>query len=315
LKIATMQRLPGLPAFRVFEAAARNLSFSRAAATLGVTPAAVSSQIRALEDQLGVVLFTRTSRQMQLTDAGKLLFAGVSEAFATLTRTIAQLSAADGTTLRVACSASIAAKWLLPRLGRFRAAHPGVDVVIDANDALIDLNAVGAAVAIRFGHGHYPGMRTERLFEEYVFPVCSPALLAGPHPLRTPSDLRFHQLIHLEWQASDATWPDWRSWLLAAGVADVVDSSRGLRLTTFALASQEAIVGHGVALGNTSLVGDDLASGRLVRPFELSLKVAPDYAYYIVTPLALAERPLVAAFRTWALAEARGEEGAPAQPS
>ena len=307
--MATMQRLPGLPAFRTFEAAAKNLSFSRAATTLGVTPAAVSSQIRSLEDQLGVQLFTRTSRQMQLTGAGKLLLVGVSEAFATLTRTVAQLSAADTTTLRVTCSASFAAKWLLPRLERFRAVHPGVDVVIDASDGIVDLNAGGPAVAIRFGHGNYPGMHADRMFEEFVFPVCSPALLTGPHPLRTPSDLRFHRLIHLEWLASDDTWPDWRSWLLAAGATDV-DSTHGVRISTFALASQEAIAGRGVALGNTSLVGDDLASGRLVRPFALSLRVAPTYAYYVVTPATSVDRPLVVAFRNWALAEARGDTSA-----
>jgi LysR family transcriptional regulator, glycine cleavage system transcriptional activator len=301
-----MQRLPGLPAFRTFEAAAKSLSFSRAATTLGVTPAAVSSQIRALEDQLGTKLFERTSRQVRLTAAGQILLTGVAEAFATLTRTVAQLAAADSRTLRVTCSGSFAAKWLLPRLERFRTAHPGVDVVIDASDTIVDLNAGGAAVAIRFGHGNYPGTYTERMFEEYVFPVCSPALLTGPHPLRTPGDLRYHPLIHLEWQASGDTWPDWRTWLLAAGVTDI-DSSHGVRISTFALASQEAIEGRGVALGNTSLVGDDLASGRLVRPFELSLKVAPNFAYYLVTPIAFADRPLVAAFRAWALAEARGE--------
>lgn len=304
-----MQRLPGLPAFRTFEAAARNLSFSRAAETLGVTPAAVSSQIRALEDQLGVKLFTRTSRQVALTAAGQLLLAGVAEAFAILTRTVRQLSTVESHTLRVSCSASFAAKWLLPRLERFRAAHPGVDVVIDASDGYVDLDAGPAAIAIRFGHGNWPGTHADRLFEEYVFPVCSPALLAGAHPLRTPSDLRFHPLIHLEWQASDDTWPDWRAWLQAAGVGHI-DASHGVRVTTFALASLEAIAGRGVALGNTSLVGDDLATGRLVRPFELSLKVAPDYAYYVVTPLTLADRPLVAAFRAWALAEARHETAA-----
>ncbi len=301
-----MQRLPGLPAFRTFEAAARNLSFSRAAETLGVTPAAVSSQIRSLEAQLGVKLFLRTSRQMALTNAGQILLTGVSDAFATLTRTVAQLSTADSHTLRVTCSASFAAKWLLPRLERFRAAHPGVDVVIDASDAIADLTSGGGSIAIRFGHGAWPGTHAERLTEEQVFPVCSPALLTGPHPLREPRDLRHHSLIHLEWQASGDDWPDWRGWLLAAGVTDI-DASHGVRMTSYALASQEAIAGRGVALGNTSLVGDDLASGRLVRPFAVSVKVAADFAYYLVTPTGLTDRPLVAAFCDWALAEARGE--------
>jgi LysR family glycine cleavage system transcriptional activator len=301
-----MRRLPGLPAFRTFEAAARHLSFSRAAEDLGVTPAAVSSQIRSLEDQLGVRLFVRSSRRVELSHAGRVLLAGVTDAFATLTRAVAQLAGADGRTLRVTTSASFAAKWLLPRLERFRALHPGVDVVIDASEGPVDTTGGDAAVAIRFGHGAWPGARADRLIEERVFPVCAPALLDGPHPLRTPGDLRHHALIHLEWRASGDTWPDWRTWLLAAGVTDI-DASHGLRMTTYALASQEAIAGRGVALGNTSLVGDDLASGRLVRPFALSLKVAADFAYYLVTPAAVADRPLVAAFRAWALAEARGE--------
>jgi LysR family glycine cleavage system transcriptional activator len=303
-----MQRLPGLAAFRTFEAAAKSLSFSRAAATLGVTPAAVSSQIRSLEDQLGVQLFARTSRQVRLTAAGEILLTGVSEAFATLTRSVAQLSTAGAHTLRVTCSASVAAKWLLPRLERFRQEQPGVDVMIDASDAIVDLDAGGPALAIRFGRGVWPGTRADRLFEEFVFPVCSPALLQGPHPLLTPGDLRFHRLIHLEWRASGDNWPDWRTWLLAAGVTDV-DASHGLSMTSYALASQAAIAGQGVALGNTSLVGDDLASGRLVRPFALSVKVAPDFAYYVVTPVGGAAQPLVAAFRAWALAEARREAG------
>jgi LysR family glycine cleavage system transcriptional activator len=303
-----MRHLPGLPAFRVFEAAARHLSFTRAAEALNVTPAAVSSQIRSLEDQLGVPLFRRSSRRVALTNAGQILFAAVTEAFATLTRAVEQLAGADGRTLRVTTSASFAAKWLLPRLERFRAAHPDADLVIDASEGPVDPAGGDAAVAIRFGHGSWPGARADRLIEERVFPVCSPALLEGAHPLRAPGDLRHHKLIHLEWQASGEAWPDWRTWLHAAGVSDI-DASHGVRMTSYALASQEAIAGRGVALGNTSLVGDDLASGRLVRPFELSLKVAADFAYYLVTPAAVADRPLVAAFRAWALAEANREAG------
>jgi LysR family glycine cleavage system transcriptional activator len=298
-----MQRMPGLPHLRVFEAAARQLSFSRAADELGVTPAAVSSQIRTLEDQMGVSLFHRTSRAVRLTGAGQILFSGVAEAFATLARTFERLGGAGATTLGVTMSASFAAKWLVPRLDQFRALHPGIDLRIEVSDDVVDFAASDVQVAVRFGDGHYPGLRSDRLFEEFVFPVCSPALLAGPRPLRVPNDLRHHTLIHLDWHSRGDTWPDWRMWLLAAGAKDV-DANHGLHLSLFSLVSQAAIAGQGVALGNTSLVGDDLAAGRLVRPFDLSLK-APTFAYYVVSPLAVAERPLVTAFRDWVLRESR----------
>jgi LysR family transcriptional regulator, glycine cleavage system transcriptional activator len=297
-----IQRIPGLSALRVFEAAARHLSFTRAADELAVTPAAVSNQIRALEEQMGVQLFHRTSRTVRLTGPGQILQTGVTEAFAILGRTIEHIGSIGATTLGVSMSASFAAKWLVPRLDAFRQLHPGIDLRIEASDEFIDFATSGTQVAVRFGDGHYPGMRSDRLFEEFVFPVCSPRLLEGPHPLRTPNDLRHHTLIHLEWQARGETWPDWRMWLLAAGAKEV-DPTHGIRLSLFSLISQAAIDGQGVALGNTSLVGDDLAAGRLVKPFDLSLKAPADFAYYVVSPLAVAERPLVTAFRTWVLRE------------
>jgi LysR family glycine cleavage system transcriptional activator len=304
-----MHRLPGLAALRVFEAAARHLSFSRAADELGVTPAAVSNQIRTLEDQMGVQLFIRTSRAVRLTGTGQILLSGVAEAFATLGRTFERIGGEASNTLSVSTSPSFAAKWLVPRLDGFRRAHPGIDVRIDVSDNIVDLTTGEAQVGIRFGNGVYPNLRADRLFEEFVFPVCSPSLLRGPHPLRTPDDLRHHTLIHLEWQARGATWPDWRMWLLAAGARDV-DASHGIHLSQYDLISQAAIAGQGVALGNTSLVGDDLAAGRLVKPFDLSLKAPAVFAYYLVAPLAIADRPLVAAFRAWVLDESRGEREA-----
>jgi LysR family transcriptional regulator, glycine cleavage system transcriptional activator len=306
LEDLAMQRLPGLSALRVFEAAARHLSFSRAAEELGVTPAAVSNQIRTLEDQMGVQLFWRTSRTVRLTAQGLTLLTGVTEAFATLSRTFERIGGSLATTLGVSMSASFAAKWLVPRLDGFRQLHPGIDLRIEVSDNIIDFVTSDIQVAVRFGNGIYPNLRSDRLFEEFVFPVCSPSLLDGPSPLRTPSDLRHRTLIHLDWQARGETWPDWRMWLLAAGAKDV-DPSHGIRLSLFSLVSQAAIAGQGVALGNTSLVGDDLEAGRLVKPFDLSLRAPAEFAYHVVSPLVIADRPLVVAFRDWVLSESRGE--------
>ncbi len=297
-----MQRLPGLGSLRVFEAAARHLSFSRAANELGVTPAAVSNQIRTLEEQLKIRLFMRTSRSIRLTTPGQILFTGAGEAFALLHRTMERIVSEEGRTLAVTTSPSFAAKWLVPRLDAFRRVHPEIDVSIDVSDRVVDLGDADARIGIRFGSGSYPGLHADRLFEEFLFPVCSPRLLQGPHPLRHPGDLRHHTLIHLEWRARGDTWPDWRTWLLAAGVADL-DATRGLHFSQTDLAIQAAIGGQGVALGNTSLVGDDLTSGRLVRPFDLSLKASSLFAYHLVIPQAIIERPLIAAFRNWILAE------------
>ena len=294
---------------RVFEVAAKQLGFSRAAQDLGVTPAAVSSQIRGLEDQLGVRLFTRTSRTIRLTRAGEMLLTGVTEAFEVLGRTIERVTnIADQRSLSVSTSASFAAKWLVPRLNRFRLLQPGIDVRIDASDRIVDLIGGEAQVAIRFGRGDYPGLVANRLFEEFIFPVCSPRLLGGNRKLHQPDDLRHYTLIHLDWQAQGEAWPDWRMWLLAAG-ARGVDGTHGIYFSQTDLIIQAALAGQGVALGNTSLVGDDLATGRLMRPFDLSLKAQREFAYYLLVPTRIVDRPMVAAFRDWILAEIADETG------
>lgn len=308
-----IRRLPPLGALRTFEAAARHVGFTRAADELGVTPAAVSAQIRGLEEQLGVRLFWRTSREMQLTAAGETLHAAVAEALDTVARAVERIgSTGGGHKLKISVGFSFAAKWLVPRLNRFRDLHPEADVQVDISEGLADFRRDEVDVAIRFGTGSYPGLRADRLFDEEVFPICSPRLLDGAWPLRTPDDLRHHTLIHQGWQAADESWPDWRMWLKAAGV-EGVDVGRGIRFDTFAFIIQATLEGQGVALGNTSLVGDDLAAGRLVRPFALSLRV-PHFAYYLVCPRSAAEPPLVGAFRAWMLAQvepaATDEKGA-----
>jgi LysR family transcriptional regulator, glycine cleavage system transcriptional activator len=296
--------LPALGALKTFEAAARHLGFTKAASELGVTPAAVSHQMRELEDQLGVKLFWRSSRVVRLTPAGEILRTAVAGALEGIERAVTRLRTVDGRPrLMVTVSPSFAAKWLVPRLDRFLQLCPGADVRIDVSQRLIDFAREDVDVGIRFGKGDYPGLRADRLFEETVLPVCSPKLLKGVHPLRHPRDLRHHTLIHIEWDAQWQTWPNWKMWLLAAGV-DNVDAERGLHFSQTALALQAAVDGQGVALGDASLVSDDLAARRLVRPFELTLKGPSDFAYHVIAPEAAAERLLVKAFREWILAEA-----------
>jgi LysR family transcriptional regulator, glycine cleavage system transcriptional activator len=304
------RRLPSLPALRAFEAAARHLSFTKAAGELSVTPAAVSHQVRTLEEELGVRLFWRTSRAVRLTRAGESLRTGVGEGLGVIADAVDQIRGDDGRrTLTVTSSPSFAAKWLVPRLERYRQLCPDVDVRIDVSERLVDFAREDADIGIRFGSGSYPGLRADRLSDEAVFPVCSPKLLQGEHPLRHPRDLEHHTLIHDEWRAQDGTWPDWRTWLVAAGV-EGIDLTRGLRISLYSLGVQAAVEGQGVVLGNTSLVADDLRSGRLVRPFELAIKVP--FAYHVVSPRSTAELPLVRTFREWLLAEARQSIADPA---
>jgi LysR family transcriptional regulator, glycine cleavage system transcriptional activator len=304
------KRLPGLASLRTFEAAARHLSFTKAADELHVTPAAVSAQVRGLEEQLGVRLFWRTSRAVRLTGAGETLLQATGEALAVIARAVERIAGANrGRRLVVSTGLTFAAKWLVPRLGRFRRLQPEVDVRLSVTDQLADFARDEADVAIRFGTGVYPGLRADRLLEEELFPVCSPRLLEGARPLREPKDLRHHTLIHLDWQAQGETWPDWRMWLLAAGV-EGVDPTQGIHFRETTLVIQAAIDGQGVALGD-SLAADDLAAGRLVRPFDLALKGPPQFAYHLVSPRATADRPLVKAFREWVLSEVAGTGGEP----
>ncbi len=296
--------LPPLNALRAFEAAARHLSFSKAAEELGVTPAAVSHQIKGLEDILGVVLFRRLTRALVLTEAAQGALPALREGFAKLAEANERLRARrDSGVLTVSVGPSFAAKWLVPRLENFQRAAPGLDLRLDANDLLVDLNRGEVDVAVRYGRGDYPGLRADCLFDERFAPVCAPGLMAGPHPLRQPGDLRHHTLLHLDWRMEDPTAPNWRMWLLAAGVGGI-DATKGPRFNMESVLVQAAISGQGVALASHALVQDDLAQGRLVKPFKLSVSDRGGFCYYVVSAKARAEEAKVAAFRDWILAEA-----------
>ena len=296
--------LPPLSALRAFEAAARLQSFSKAAEELNVTPAAISHQIHALEEDLGVSLFTRRNRAVELTASARVLLPGLSEAFAGIQNSVRRLRSHNDTgTLTVTASPSFAGKWLVQRLHRFQEHHPEVDVRISATDTVVDLTRGDFDLAIRYGIGRYPGLVVELLLKNEVFPACSPELLRKGPPLETPADLRHHALIHDLQVERDPLAPSWSMWLKAAGVDDA-PPAHGLSFSTNVLALEAAIAGYGVTLAYSTTAAADIAAGRLVRLFSLSL---PDtFAYYIATAPGALERPKVKAFRDWLRQEADG---------
>jgi LysR family glycine cleavage system transcriptional activator len=294
--------LPPLSALRAFEAAARHTSFSKAAEELFVTPAAISHQIHTLEQDLGVRLFHRLNRSIELSASGRVLLPGLVEAFAEIRASVRRLRAHNDTgSLTMTASPSFAAKWLVLRLHRFQERCAEIDVRISATDEVVDLTKGDFDIAIRYGSGHYPGLDVELLFTNEVFPACGPQLLANGPPLRTPDDLRHHALIHDQAIERDPLVPTWPMWLKAAGVKDVPPTA-GLSFNNMSLALDAAIAGHGVVLAYSTIAAADIAAGRLVRLFSLAL---PDqFAYYIVTALGALERPKVRAFRDWLREEA-----------
>jgi LysR family glycine cleavage system transcriptional activator len=297
--------LPGTRALRTFEAAARHLNFTRAADELGLTPAAVSHQIKEIEDQLDLVLFTRTSRTIRLTEAGNVLLEASVDALDLLNRAVSRArKMTRGTALlKVTLDAQFATKWLMRRVDDFRRQKPGVELRFDITYDVRDFERDDVDVGIRFGTGKYPGIIAHRLFENIIIPVCSPALLASGPPLKEPRDLFNHTLAHIEWSRQGVTWPNWSMWMHAAGVDDF-DDSRTLVFGSSTDAIQAALDGNAVALADFAMVANDLSQGRLVRPFELGIKVAPEFAYFLVYPEAVKDDARVVAFREWLIEEA-----------
>ncbi|AWC21679.1 MULTISPECIES: transcriptional regulator GcvA [Aminobacter] len=300
-----MRFVPGTRALRTLEAAGRHLNFTRAADELGLTPAAVSHQIKEIEDQLGVVLFTRTSRSIRLTEAGAALCDASADALDTLNRAVSRArKLTRGTALlKVTLDAQFASKWLMRRVDGFRKLHPDIELRFDISYDVRDFDLDDVDVGIRFGTGKYPGLVADRLFDNMIIPVCSPALLASGPPLRVPRDLFNHTLVHIEWSQQGVTWPNWRMWMAAAGVDDF-DDSRSIVFTTSSDAVQAAIDGSVVALADFAMVANDLSEGRLVRPFDLGIRVSREFAYFLVYPKGVADDPRIAAFRQWILDEA-----------
>ena len=295
--------LPPLKALRAFEAGARHLSFTKAAEELHVTQAAVSHQVKLLEDHLGVVLFRRYTRRLALTEEGRSLLPAVGEAFDLIAQAVAALDRGAGhSRLTVSLTHSVAGKWLVRRLGRFRDAHPEIDLRLHHSMEVVDFARDDVDLAVRWGRGGWPGVESDFLKAEVVTPVCSPALLEGPHALREPSNLRYHSLLH------DYDYDDWTQWLRAAGVKDV-NPRNGPIMDETAIVLQAAIDGQGVAIADLTILADDLAKGRLVQPFDLTLP--SDYAHYVVYPPGALKQPKVKAFRDFLLAEAAAEGDGP----
>lgn len=289
--------LPRLNGLRAFEAVARNRSFKVAAAELRVTPGAISQQVRSLEEELKLALFRRWNRAIDLTEAGAALLPVVSDALQRIADTIDSVHCRkEAGPLIVTAPPGFGAKWLVPRLGRFRAAHPDVDVRLTVSRRLADFEREHVDVGIRYGPGRYPGLRSYRLLMMRFFPVCSPSLRESPHPLHEPSDLRYHTLLHSE---SSQQWSRW----LRLHKVQGVDSSRGPVFDDLAMVVRAASEGQGVGMGPDALVEDELVDGRLIKPFDLSMR--DRFEYFLVCREEAARRPRIVAFRNWLLAEAR----------
>lgn len=271
------------------------MNFSRAADELNVTHGAVSRAIKHLEEQLGVLLFERATRSVRLTAVGEPYARAVHEMLDQLAAATQSATAAhSGSTLNVSTSDGFAGKWLVPRLYRFHRAHGDIDVRISTTGKLTNFFGDGIDVAIRYGAGNYPGLISEFLTGEEVFPVCSPRLMQGAWPLEKPDDLRHHTLIH------DGFPIGWAVWLSSAGV-EGVDPRSGITFDSATFAVESAVQGEGVVLGRTMLVAADLATGRLVRPFGHALKSVS--SFYLVYPPDAVRRRKVKAFRDWLFSE------------
>jgi LysR family glycine cleavage system transcriptional activator len=291
-----LRRLPVLNALKSFEAAARHESFTRAAEELCVTQGAVSHQVKALEQELGIKLFRRERQRLAITEAGRDYLAVIRDAFdriAVGTERLMQRQNAGALTLST--SPDFAAKWLVHRIGRFSEAHPDIDLRVSATMQHVDFAREEVDLAVRHGDGKWAGLNVERLAAEELFPVCSPALLRGRRRLRKPADLLKFPLLHL------ATREGWPAWLEAAGIADA-DVTHGAVMNRASMLIDAAVEGQGIALARTTLAAWDLINGRLVRPFAKALRLSK--TYWIVCPKATAMLPKVRSAREWLLAEA-----------
>lgn len=303
--------LPSLNALRAFEAVTRHLSYQGAADELRVTPAAVKQLVSKLEDALGVRLVERQGRHIALTATGHAGKNDLGLAMRHTSDAVQKMRRSDtGTRLIVTVEASFATAWLVPKLEAFRKRHPKINVLIDSSQKIIDLKRSEVDVAIRYGVHSDGDLIVTRLFEDRVFPACSPALAKGPPELTKIEQLQYVPLIH--WDMSDMTWAsatrrwyDWEEWIRHVGVRHV-DTARGLRFNDYGLAVQAATSGQGVILASWPMLRDPFDAGLLVRPFPESV-LTTGIGYDLVTTPESGKRPEVVAFTEW-LTEMTGKE-------
>jgi len=296
-------RLPPMQALRAFEATARTRSLTKAAEALHVTHGAISHQLKALEEEMGVRLIERAGRGIRVTDEGERFAGRVRGALAELAAAVREVAErTNPRQLRVSVVPSFAARWLIPRIGRFFKAHPDIDLDVRANNAYVDFNRDDADVAIRYGLGSWPGVIAEHVLDEIHFPVCSPRFVQGRLP-KSPSDLARHTLLRSEGES-------WKPWFAAAGL-DWPEPTRGPMFSDTAHTMQAAVDGQGIALARSTLLGNDVHNGLLVRLFDVS---GPgNRKYYLAYPPRLANSPKLAVFREWVLAEIAAEPPVPAR--
>jgi len=290
-----LQRLPNLAALRAFEAAARHENFSRAAEEVHLTHGAISHQIRALEDELGMQLFQRHGKRIAITPEGQRFAAVVRKSLGDIAAAATELR--DSTRVRrlvITAVPSLAARWLAGRMGRFIDRHPDIEVTMQTTTELVDLTRGQADVAVRFGSGSYPGVKSEMLIGDYLYPVVSPHFRGGNLP-RTPQDLTPDILLR-----SDSNEP-WTAWFHAAGV-DLPEPGGGVVFDDSSMLLRSAAAGHGVAIARHLIAMPEIADGDLVRLFDIAVRCR--YSYYIVYTERAFAKPQVRAFRDWLVAEA-----------
>lgn len=298
------RKLPPLTWLRAFEASARSLSFTQAATELNLTQAAISKQVKLLELYLREQLFIRNPRSLELTKTGAAYLPKVRDSFDRLAAgTYEVFGRRRSELLTVRCAVGFSVNWLGPRLPRFMERHPGLVIRIVSSVWGEEFDQEQFDFDIRYGVGKWPGLNAQRLTWETITPVCSPRLLQGVNAIREPADLARHPLLHVLGYEEG-----WGLWLNAAGVGGEIDKGRGLHFDTSLIAFEVAAKGAGVALGRSSMTGEDLASGRLVKPFDLAIPI--DEAFHLISPPAETAHPDAFLFRDWLMEEAGLEKAA-----
>lgn len=293
------EKLPPLTALRAFEAAGRHLSFARAADELNVSAAAISHQIRLLEDHLQISLFYRDPNGVRLTAEGAQCLPGISEGFTQIRQSLAPLQqAAEQPVLTVSIAPTFALKWLLPRLGEFTQQYPGIDIRLSTSAKLVDFTSQDIDMALRYGSGQYEGVITEKLFEERLIPLYNPKIITDKKPLVEIADLGHHTLLHDQASCLNPAVPTWQDWLQIAG-GNVDLAKHGVWLSYPYQSLEAALDGAGIVLGGTVLAEKEMKAGRLIPAFETVEMPAP--AFYLVYPPEKQHLSRLQLFRKWLL--------------